>query len=105
MLEHVSCARQRGLSLIELMIAITLGLVLMTGVIQVFLSSKNVFSTQQAVSRIQETGRLAIEFISRDTRMAGYMGCGSRAKTVDITNSLNNPNSARNSFHEAIQMC
>jgi type IV pilus assembly protein PilW len=67
--------RQAGLSLIELMIAITLGLVLMTGVVQVFLSSKTVFSTQQAMSRIQETGRLAIDFMARDIRMAAYYGC------------------------------
>jgi type IV pilus assembly protein PilW len=67
--------KQLGLSLIELMIAITLGLVLMTGVVQMFLSSKVIFSTQQGMSRIQETGRLAIEFMSRDVRMAAYYGC------------------------------
>ena len=67
--------KQAGLSLIELMISITLGLILMTGVVQVFLSSKTTFTTQQAMSRVQETGRLAIEFISRDIRMAAYYGC------------------------------
>lgn len=68
-------SQQAGLSLVELMIAITLGLVLMTGVVQIFLSSKNVFTTQQGLSRIQETGRLGIEFLSRDIRMAAYYGC------------------------------
>lgn len=67
--------RQAGLSLVELMIAIALGLVLMTGVVQVFLSSKTVFTTQQGLSRIQETGRLGIEFLARDIRMASYYGC------------------------------
>ncbi|ACE83058.1 type 4 fimbrial biogenesis protein PilW [Cellvibrio japonicus Ueda107] len=67
--------RQFGLSLVELMIAITLGLILMIGVMQMFLSSKVVFATQQGISRIQETGRLAIEFLSRDIRMAAYYGC------------------------------
>lgn len=67
--------KQAGLSLIELMISITLGLILMTGVVQVFLSSKTTFTTQQAMSRVQETGRLAIEFLSRDIRMAAYYGC------------------------------
>lgn len=67
--------RQTGLSLIELMIAITLGLVLMTGVSQIFLSSKVVFSTQQGLARIQETGRLAVDFMSRDISAAGYYGC------------------------------
>lgn len=70
--------RQQGLSLIELMISITLGLVLMTGVIQMFLTSQATFATQQAISRVQETGRMAMEFLARDIRMAGYMGCSSR---------------------------
>ncbi|HEY7886274.1 MAG TPA: prepilin-type N-terminal cleavage/methylation domain-containing protein, partial [Cellvibrionaceae bacterium] len=69
---------QRGFSLVELMIAITIGLVLMTGVVQMFLSSKTVFSTQQGISRIQETGRMAMEFMAKDIREAGYQGCMSR---------------------------
>ncbi len=72
---NISLHKQTGLSLIELMISITLGLVLMAGVVQMFVSSKTVFTTQQSLSRIQETGRLAIEFLSRDIRMAGFYGC------------------------------
>lgn len=78
--------RQRGLSLIELMIAITLGLVLMAGVTQMFLSSQTVFHTQQAMSRIQENGRLGMEFMAKDIRMAGYMGCLS--DSTEISNTL-----------------
>ena len=77
--------RQRGLSLIELMIAITLGLVLMAGVTQMFLSSQTVFHTQQAMSRIQENGRLGMEFIAKDVRMAGYMGCLSDSAAIGST--------------------
>jgi type IV pilus assembly protein PilW len=85
--------RQKGLSLVELMIAITLGLILISGVVKVFLSSKATYSTQQALSRVQETGRLAMEFISRDVRMAGYNGCGSRTAGMSVTNTLNNASS------------
>lgn len=74
---------QKGLSLIELMIAITLGLILMTGVIQLFISSKDTFITQQATSRVQETGRLAIEFINRDLRMAGFTGFRGRISAIN----------------------
>ncbi len=96
--------KQRGLSLVELMIAITLGLILMSGVIKVFLNSKATYSTQQALSRIQETGRLAIEFVSRDIRMAGYNGCGSRSQGgVAVTNTLNNPTSFVWDFSNAIR--
>jgi type IV pilus assembly protein PilW len=87
--------KQRGLSLVELMISITLGLILMAGVIQMFVGSKATFYSQQAMSRVQETGRLALEFISRDVRMAGYMGCPTRSQlgNVSITSTLNSPTS------------
>lgn len=68
--------KQLGLSLVELMISITLGLILMAGVVQMFVSSKVTFNSQQSVSRLQETGRLAIEFMSKDIRAAGNYGCG-----------------------------
>ena len=68
--------KQLGLSLVELMISITLGLILMAGVVQMFASSTITFKSQQSISRIQETGRLAIEFMSKDIRAAGNYGCG-----------------------------
>lgn len=94
--------KQKGLSLVELMIAITLGLILLTGVMQVFLSSKNVFSTQQALSRIQETGRLAIEFLSKDVRMAGYMGCATRVEGMVVENTLKTATTTLYDFKTAI---
>ncbi len=86
--------QQKGLSLIELMISITLGLILMTGVAQMFLSSKRTFGTQQGLSRVQETGRLAIDFIAQDIRMAGFTGFNSRGTTV--TNKIASPTIVNN---------
>lgn len=98
--------KQMGLSLIELMISITLGLVLMAGVVQMFVSSKSVFTTQQSMSRIQETGRLAIEFLSRDIRMAGFYGCF-RPNAADANRRLQNDalviDSLYGNFGEAIR--
>lgn len=64
--------QQLGLSLVELMVALVLGLVLMTGIIQVFLSSRQTYTTNEAMARMQENGRFALEFISRSARLAGY---------------------------------
>lgn len=98
--------KQAGLSLIELMISITLGLILMAGVVQMFVSSKSVFTTQQSMSRIQETGRLAIEFLSRDIRMAGFYGCF-RPNMADVNRRLQNDalviDSLYGNFGEAIR--
>lgn len=82
--------KQLGLSLVELMISITLGLILMAGVVQMFVSSKVTFNSQQSVSRIQETGRLAIEFMSKDIRAAGNYGCG-KLEPTNPAKALQNP--------------
>jgi type IV pilus assembly protein PilW len=52
-----------------------LGLVLTGGVIQLFLTSKQTFRMNQAMSAVQESGRFALDNISRDLRMAGFQGC------------------------------
>ncbi|AQQ68695.1 hypothetical protein Mag101_14455 [Microbulbifer agarilyticus] len=92
---------QRGISLVELMISITIGLILMTGVVQLFLSSRATFSTQQALARVQESGRLAMEFLAEDIRMAGYMGCMSR--NLNVTNTLNNSGDLAYNFEIGIE--
>lgn len=96
--------RQQGFSLVELMIAITLGLMLMAGLVQMFLGSRVTFSTQQAISRVQETGRLAIEMISRDVRMAGFAGCLSRkvAGGANLINTVQNPTSYLFNFTDGV---
>jgi len=68
---------QAGLTLVELMIAMTLSLVLMLGVIQVFLSVRQTYSTNDSTSRMQESGRFALTFISNSVRLGGYLEPGS----------------------------
>lgn len=65
-------AKQQGLSLIELMIAMLLGLVLMTGVINIFLSSSQTYRLQDALFRVQETSRFALEIMKTDLRSSGF---------------------------------
>lgn len=71
---------------VELMIAMLIGLVLMGGVMQVFASSRHTYRMHEATSRMQETGRMALEMISRDIRMADFWGCASDLDNV--TNGL-----------------
>lgn len=68
-------SRQRGLSLVEVMISIALGLFLLAGLTYLYLGSKTSYGTQTAVSKVQETLRFAFEYLSYDLRMAGYNGC------------------------------
>ncbi|WP_140718804.1 PilW family protein [Pseudomonas sp. Hp2] len=66
---------QAGLSLIEMMIAMVIGLVLMLGVIQVFSASREASRLAEGGSRSQENARFALDFLQRDIRMAGHFGC------------------------------
>lgn len=67
--------RAAGLSLIEMMIALVIGLVLLLGVIQVFSASRTAFQLSEGASRAQENARFALDFLARDIRMAGHFGC------------------------------
>ena len=66
---------QQGFSLVELMISITLGLLLLLGVIQIFDSTRQANRVNDAVGQLQENGRIALELLSRDIREAGNVGC------------------------------
>lgn len=63
---------QSGLSLVELLIAMALGLILTVGALQMMLSSQSLYRTTDSLSRIQESGRFALDFLAKDIRMAGY---------------------------------
>lgn len=66
---------QRGVSLVELMIALALSAFLLLGLAQVFAASRAAYQTAEALGRVQENGRIGLDFLSRDLRMAGHMGC------------------------------
>ena len=64
-----------GFSLVELMIAVTIGLILLGGIGYVYLGSRQTFRTQDDFSRIQENVRYALDQVGVEVRMAGYSGC------------------------------
>jgi type IV pilus assembly protein PilW len=83
-------ARSRGFSLVELMVALALGLLLTTAMIYVYVSSKTAFSRQQQMSSLQQSVRIAFEYLASDTRMVGHMGCFTGLATVS-NNDFNTP--------------
>jgi type IV pilus assembly protein PilW len=64
--------RERGLGLVEVLVAMAIGLVLLAGVGYLLLGSKKMNSTQDDASRMQESGRNAMEILGRAIRQAGY---------------------------------
>jgi type IV pilus assembly protein PilW len=89
MLKQLKTTRkQRGLSLVELMVTMLLGLIIMAGVIQIFISNKATYKVQEGLVQVQENMRFAFETMAHDIRMAGYLGC---SRSVDTTMAIANP--------------
>ena len=77
-----------GFSLVEIMIAMVLGLLLLQGALILFSSTNRVSATQAALSRIQENGRISLSIIGADLRQAGRMPCGSQTLPKVFTDTL-----------------
>ena len=76
--------RQRGISLIELMIGMLLGLILLAGVILVFTSGNEVNRNRQAMSLISDNARFAIEHMNRHLRMADSIEANGNTLTASL---------------------
>lgn len=79
---------QRGFGLIELMIAMVLGLLVLGAAFAVFQSNQRSFQANEGLNRIQESARVAYELISRDLRAAGGTACSNLARP-DAEHTLN----------------
>jgi len=77
---------QQGLSLVEIMVALTISLILMAGVLQIFIGNQQSYRVQEATSRLQESGRFVGHMITKEIRMADFWGCAGNAS--NLTNHL-----------------
>lgn len=66
---------QRGASLVELLVALVLGLAVLVGLASVYVAAKQSFRFQETSGRLQEDAVFALEMIAKDLRMAGFAGC------------------------------
>ena len=91
-------AAGRGFTLVELMVALVLGLVVVGGAITVFAGSRATSTFNATLTELQENARFAMDSIVRDVRMAGFQGCvdintatatvrGDGAPTTDLFDS------------------
>ncbi len=88
---NLNLTRNWGLSLIELLIAMALGLTLSAVVVQVYVSATVTERSQDARLRLQENGRFALNFLSQEIRMGGYLGCLGSLTGPTVNNTLNAP--------------
>ncbi len=66
--------QQLGLTLVELMIAMVIGLVLVGGVIQIFVANNQTYRVTENMSRVQENGRFVLDNLGKIVRLAGFQG-------------------------------
>lgn len=77
-----------GFSLIELMLALALGLVVTWGIVQLFVGNTQTYATLNGQSRLQENARYALDFIARSARSSGYFGCAPNVFDTTLNGNL-----------------
>lgn len=96
---------QRGVSLVEVMVAMVIGLFLVAVMSSIYLGAKNTFAAQETVSRLHEGARYAVDAMSKDLRMSGFRSCvGSKNSVAMVRNNLNSPTNTSNNFTQSISI-
>jgi type IV pilus assembly protein PilW len=88
MSKRISRRAMLGFTLIELMVALVLGLVISGAALAVFVTNRQTYAATESLGRIQENARTGFELMARDLREAAGNDCGN---DVTISNVLNNP--------------
>ena len=73
-----------GFTLVELMIAMVLGLIVIAGVASVFVANQQVYRTNRALGDVQDGSRVAFETMARDIRNAGLTGCDNSQSVANV---------------------
>lgn len=76
--------RAEGFTLVELMIAMLLGLVVIGGVVSVFIAGQRSYTTNKAIGDVQDSTRIAFELMARDIRDAGLIGCNNNGRVANV---------------------
>jgi len=74
---------QKGLSLVELMVSMAIGMLVVLAVSNIFLSNHAAFRSQEALAQIQQNARIAVELLAQDIREAGGNSCGIPAPSLN----------------------
>ncbi|WP_018229253.1 PilW family protein [Methyloversatilis universalis] len=78
---------QTGVSLVEVLVALALGLVISVGAISVVMGNRQAYRTTESLARVQETTRVAFDLMSRDLRSAGINACSGGVRVMNLLNT------------------
>ena len=74
--------KTRGVTLIELMIALVISTIVLLGVATVYSSTKRSYKVQEEMARLQENARYAFAVMAQDIRGAGFVGCNPKINSL-----------------------
>lgn len=77
--------RQQGMTLVELMVAMAIGLFLVGGALYVYSQSKNTYRAGDSLARLQETARFAMDTLEPDVRLARFWGRNAKPARIVTT--------------------
>jgi type IV pilus assembly protein PilW len=80
-----------GLSIVELLIAMVLGLSLAAGVVEIYTGNDATERSRDANARIQENGRFALSYLNQELHAAGHLGCQSNTDDGNTNSTLDTP--------------
>ena len=83
-----NAGRARGVSLIELMVALVLGLIVTGSALTLVMTHRQTFAATEDMGRVQEGVRLAFELLNRELRGAGGNPCDA---SLPVASGLNDP--------------
>jgi prepilin-type N-terminal cleavage/methylation domain-containing protein len=66
--------KQAGMTLVELMVALGIGVTISFGTVSLFLHSKTSYLQDEETARLQENGRWALRYVARELSMGGFNG-------------------------------
>jgi len=74
--------KTRGVTLVELMIAMVISTIVLLGVATVYSSTKRSYKVQEEMARLQENARYAFATMASDIRGAGFVGCNPKITSL-----------------------
>ncbi|MDP6437532.1 MAG: PilW family protein [Gammaproteobacteria bacterium] len=82
---HTDFNKQRGMTLIEMMISMTISLFLVLGAVTVYNQGRANYQATEGIARVQENMRFALTVMEPDVRLAGFWGQNNNTFNVDTT--------------------
>lgn len=76
--------KQCGISLVEVMVALALGLIVSVGALSLMLGNRQSYRTTEALARVQEATRITFDLMSRDLRAAGINACSGGVRVMNL---------------------